>query len=97
MVLRYEGKSLDETADATGFHHTHISSLIRKYFGEGLPTITERHYAGPRRNKNIEEAALGEQYRQPPGKRRKCAADVKVSGIRMLTPHSCRHTYVSQL
>ncbi len=34
LALRYEGKSLKEIAAAAGFHHAHISSLIRKYFEE---------------------------------------------------------------
>lgn len=36
LALRCEGKSLKEIASATGFHHAHISNLIRKYFEEGL-------------------------------------------------------------
>ena len=66
LALRYEGKSLDEIANATGFHHAHISNLIRKYFEEGLQSISEKHYAGNRRNMSIEEeTAFLEQYRQP--------------------------------
>ena len=65
LALRYEGKSLGEIADATGFHHAHISNLIRKYFEEGLSAVSEKHYAGNRRNMSIkEEAAFLEQYRQ---------------------------------
>lgn len=36
LALRCEGKRLKEIASATGFHHAHISNLIRKYFEEGL-------------------------------------------------------------
>ena len=65
LALRYEGKSLKEIAAATGFHHAHISNLIRKYFEEGLQAVSEKHYAGNRRNMSIEEeAAFLEQYRQ---------------------------------
>ncbi len=65
LALRYEGKKLDEIAAATGFHHAHISNLIRKYFEEGLPAIAEKHYKGNRRNMSIEEeAAFLEPYRQ---------------------------------
>lgn len=66
LALRYEGKSLKEIAAATGFHHAHISNLLRKYFEEGLQAVSEKHYAGNRRNMSIEEeAAFLEQYRQP--------------------------------
>ena len=65
LALRYEGKSLKEIEAATGFHHAHISSLIRKYFEEGLPAISEKHYSGNRRNMSIEEeAAFLKPYHQ---------------------------------
>ena len=66
LALRYEGKSLEEIANATGFHHAHISNLIRKYFEEGLQAISEKHYVGNRRNMSIEEeTAFLKQYRRP--------------------------------
>ena len=66
LALRYEGKGLKEIGEATGFHHAHISNLIRKYFEEGLQAISEKHYTGNRRNMSIEEeTAFLEQYRQP--------------------------------
>ena len=47
------------------FFYAHISNLIRKYFEEGLPAVSEKHYAGNRRNMSIEEeTAFLEQYRQ---------------------------------
>ena len=65
LALRYEGKSLKEIEAATGFHHAHISNLIRKYFEEGLSAIAEKHYKGNRRNMSKEEeAAFLEPYRQ---------------------------------
>ena len=65
LALRCEGKSLKEIASATGFHHAHISNLIRKYFEEGLQAVSEKHYSGNRRNMSIEEeSAFLEQYRQ---------------------------------
>lgn len=65
LVLRCEGKRMKEIAEATGFGHAHITNLIRKYFEEGLPAISEKHYAGNRRNMSVEqEAALLEPYRQ---------------------------------
>ena len=66
LALRYKEKSLKEIGEATGFHHAHISNLIRKYFEEGLQAVSEKHYVGNRRNMSIEEeAAFLEQYRQP--------------------------------
>ncbi len=65
LALRYEGKKLDEIAAATGFHHAHISNLLRKYFEEGLSAIAEKHDRGNRRNMSIEEeAAFLEPYRE---------------------------------
>ena len=65
LALRYEGKKLEEIAAATGYHHAHISNLIRKYFEEGLPAIGEKHYSGNRRNMSKEEeAAFLEPYRE---------------------------------
>ena len=65
LALRYEGKKLEEIADATGFHHAHISNLIRKYFEEGLSAISEKHYSGNRRNMSIEEeTTFLEPYRE---------------------------------
>jgi len=65
LVLRCEGKRIREIEEATGFGHAHITNLIRKYFEEGLPAISEKHYAGNRRNMSVEEeAAFLEPYCQ---------------------------------
>ena len=65
LVLRCEGKSLQEIASATGYCHAHISNLIRKYHEEGLQAVSEKHYPGNRRNMSIEEErAFLEQYCQ---------------------------------
>lgn len=65
LALRYEGRSIKEIEEATGFGHAHITNLIRKYFEEGLQAISEKHYAGNHRNMSIdEEAAFLEPYRQ---------------------------------
>ena len=65
LVMRCEGKSLEEIARETGFHRSHVSNLIRKYFEEGLKSISEKHYSGNRRNMSrAEEAEFLEQYRQ---------------------------------
>lgn len=55
LELRCEGKRLGEIAAATGFHRSHVSNLIRKYFEEGLMSVSEKHYSGNRRNMSIEE------------------------------------------
>lgn len=63
LELRYEGKSLEEIATATSFHRSHVSNLIRKYFEEGLESVSEKHYSGNRRNMSVEEeAAFLKQY-----------------------------------
>ena len=63
LELRYEGKSLVEIANMTGFHRSYVSNLIRKYFEEGLQAVAEKHYHGNRRNMSIEEeAAFLEQF-----------------------------------
>ena len=65
LVLRCEGKGLAEIAKETGFHRSHVSRLIKKYFEEGLPAISEKHYKGNRRNLSIEEEReFLESYRQ---------------------------------
>ena len=65
LSMRCEGKTLEEISSATGFHRSHISNLIRKYFEEGLASISEKHYSGNRRNMSIDEekAFLG-AYRE---------------------------------
>ena len=55
LSMRCDGKTLEEISRATGFHRSHVSSLIRKYFEEGLAAVSEKHYTGNRRNLSIEE------------------------------------------
>ena len=65
LDMRSEGKTLEEISRATGFHRSHISNLIRKYFEEGLASISEKHYSGNRRNMSMdEEKAFLEPYRE---------------------------------
>ena len=65
LELRCEGKGLEEIAHITGFHRSHVSNLIRKYFEEGLEAVSEKHYQGNRRNMSIEEEArFLEQFRE---------------------------------
>ena len=65
LLLRCEGKSLVEIAKETGYHRSHVSGLIKQYFEEGLPTISEKHYKGNRRNLSLEEEwEFLEKYRQ---------------------------------
>ena len=35
LSMRCDGKTLEEISSATGFHRSHISNLVRKYFEEG--------------------------------------------------------------
>ena len=55
LELRCEGKTQTEIAEKTGFHRSHVSNLIRKYFEEGLSSISEKHYFGNRRNMSYNE------------------------------------------
>ena len=65
LTMRSEGKTLEEISRATGFHRSHISNLIRKYFEEGLASVSEKHYSGNRRNMSIEEEeSFLEPYRE---------------------------------
>ena len=65
LSMRCDGKTLEEISGVTGFHRSHISNLIRKYFEEGVASISEKHYTGNRRNMSIEEeTAFLEPYRE---------------------------------
>ena len=65
LSMRSEGKRLEEISRETGFHRSHISNLIRKYFEEGLASVSEKHYSGNRRNMSMdEEKAFLEPYRE---------------------------------
>ena len=55
LEMRCEGKTQREIAEKTGFHRSHVSNLIRKYFEEGLESIAEKQYSGNRRNMSFEE------------------------------------------
>lgn len=63
LELRCQGKSLVEIAGITNFHRSYVSSIIRKYFEEGIESVAEKHYHGNRRNMSVEEeAAFLEQF-----------------------------------
>ena len=63
LELRCEGMTQEAIAKKTGFHRSHISNLIRKYFEEGLSYVAEKHYNGNRRNMSFEEeTALLDEY-----------------------------------
>jgi transposase len=65
LELRIEGKKLKDISATTGFAISHISSLIRQYYEEGLEAITGNHYHGNRRNMSVaEEAALLAQFQK---------------------------------
>ena len=54
LELRSKGMTLKEIAEKTGFHRSHVSNLIKKYFEEGISSIAEKHYSGNRRNLSYE-------------------------------------------
>ena len=63
LELRCEGMTQGAIAKKTGFHRSHVSNLIRKYFEEGLSYVAEKHYNGNRRNMSFEEeSALLDEY-----------------------------------
>jgi len=55
LELRSEGMTQQAIAEKTGFHRSHISNLIKKYFEEGIEAISEKHYHGNRRNMSFAE------------------------------------------
>ena len=57
LELRAEGKGLQEIAELTGFHRSHVRKKIKKYSEEGLEAISTKHYKANRRNMSIEEEA----------------------------------------
>lgn len=59
LEMRCEGKTQAEISEKTGFHRSHICSLIRQYFEKGLDSIAKKQYKGNRRNMSYaEEEAL---------------------------------------
>ena len=59
LELRCEGKTQKEISEMTGYHRSHVSNLIRRYFEKGLDSIAEKQYSGNRRNMSFaEEEAL---------------------------------------
>ena len=65
IVLRAEGKELNEIAKITGYSRSYVNKLIATYCKEGIGAIVENHYAGNRSNMSLEEeAALLETFRK---------------------------------
>ncbi len=57
LELRCNGVSQKEISKDTGYHRSHVCSLIKMYFEEGLKAVAETHYVGNRRNMSFEEEA----------------------------------------
>ena len=57
LVMRAEGKSLEEISKKTGYHISTASKLIARYMRDGIGAIAENHYKGNRRNMSFEEEA----------------------------------------
>ena len=69
LLMRCDGKKQKEIAEVTGFARSHVCSIIRKYFEEGLTAISEKHYKSNRCNMSFEEeekflASYSEQAKQ---------------------------------
>ena len=57
LVMRAEGRSLEEISEKTGYHISTASKLIARYMRDGISAIAENHYKGNRRNMSFEEEA----------------------------------------
>ena len=57
LVMRAEGKSLEEISEKTGYHISTASKLIARYMRDGISAIAENHSKGNRRNMSFEEEA----------------------------------------
>ena len=57
LVMRAEGKSLEELSEKTGYHISTASKLIARYMRDGISAIAENQYKGNRRNMSFEEEA----------------------------------------
>ena len=57
LVMRAEGKILEEISEKTGYHLSTASKLIARYMRDGISAIAENHYKGNRRNMSFEEEA----------------------------------------
>lgn len=57
LVMRAEGKSLEEISEKTGYHISTASKLVARYMRDGISAIAENHYKGNRRNMSFEEEA----------------------------------------
>lgn len=44
LVMRAEGKSLEEISEKTGYHISTASKLIARYIRDGISAIAENHY-----------------------------------------------------
>ena len=69
LIMRCDGKKQKEISEVTGFARSHVCSIIRKYFEEGLTAISEKHYKPNRCNMSFEEeknflASYSEQAKQ---------------------------------
>lgn len=57
LVMRAEGKSLEEISEKTGYHISTASKLVARYMRDGISAIAENHYKGNRRNMSFEKEA----------------------------------------
>lgn len=66
LVMRANGKTLKQIAQATEYNPAYVSQLVSTYCNKGLSAIIENHYAGNRRNMSYaeEEAFLAEYKKQ---------------------------------
>ncbi len=89
LLMRSQGKTLTEVAQATGYSFSNITKLVRTYRENGLSAIVENHYGGNRRNMSYEEeTALLEPFR----KKAEAGQIVEVSEIEAAYRESVGHS-----
>ena len=55
LSLRCQGMKQEEIAKVTGFARSHVCSIIKQYFEQGITYVSEKHYKGNHRNLSFEE------------------------------------------
>lgn len=55
LAMRCQGLKQEEIAKLTGFARSHVCSIIRQYFEQGITAVSEKHYKANHRNLSLEE------------------------------------------
>jgi len=57
LVMKIQGKSIEEIVSRTGYYPSYARSLVTKYFAQGLEAIVGKKRPGNNRNISFEEEA----------------------------------------